>query len=184
MYNSCRACINARCSAGMLILRVLVLLFFVGGSSAQTCAVGQVLVSGTCTYNDPSLVLWYKFDAINHLGNSGTAGSIAGGVVLDDDNANPDVTTLINLNAIRGTASHFIDSTVFLVSLFDGVWQLSNSLTFSFWMYFTENLRWSWSVVSNDGERIEWIFNEGSNSVKLYVGWTEVNFNFNPSFNT
>ena len=59
-------CINARCSVGMLILRVLVLLFFVGGSSAQTCAVGQFFSNGSqvCTFYhlDPDLRFWFKYN--------------------------------------------------------------------------------------------------------------------------
>jgi hypothetical protein len=50
-------CINARGVCGMRLVRALCVLMCLTRATAQTCAVGQVLVNSVCTYNDPD-VMW------------------------------------------------------------------------------------------------------------------------------
>jgi hypothetical protein len=42
-------------------------------SACAPCPVGQVIVNSVCTYNDPALKVWWKFEASNPGGNSGSA---------------------------------------------------------------------------------------------------------------
>ena len=57
----------------MLVLRALVLLLYIHGAAAQTCAPGQVAVSGTCTFYhmDPELIFWFKYNLDDRFSYNG-----------------------------------------------------------------------------------------------------------------
>ena len=122
-------CINAHCQDDMLLVRALVLLLYIHHAAAQTCVVGQVVVNGACTYDDPQLLLWYKLDTENHWKNSGSAGSGA-----DLPASSYDV-QLTNTNAKRGTASHLLADKGFGRYFSPRIAGLTSTMTFSFWMY-------------------------------------------------
>ncbi len=54
-----------------LLFGLSVLMLFTR-ASAQTCAVGQVLVNSVCTYNDPALRVWFKFESPKPKQNFGS----------------------------------------------------------------------------------------------------------------
>ena len=69
----------------MRLVRALLVIFCISRASAQTCAVGQVLVNSVCTYNDPALAIWYKFDLNNTQTNFGKVGNYPNLVFRDGE---------------------------------------------------------------------------------------------------
>ena len=65
----------------MRLVRALLVIFCISRASAQTCAVGQVLVNSVCTYNDPAMKYRFTFEGSNTVNkrSSGSA-TLTGGV--------------------------------------------------------------------------------------------------------
>ena len=121
----------------MRLLGVLLVFVCIQRTSAQTCAVGQVLVNSACTYNDPELMLWYKLDLANPTLNSGNL--VTGtGYDLTTASSGNNLCCTANAFAKKGTgsldATYAVQSNAKPLSTF-GTY---TSFTLSFWMYFTD----------------------------------------------
>jgi hypothetical protein len=124
----------------MRLLRALCLILCIARASAQTCAVGQVVVNSVCTYNDPSLAIWYKFDLTNKNKNYGTLGDSR--VKIE-----PAACCASQTSSKKGTGSR-INEEVLQINFYDSQGQIGlvdsnfggvlQVMTMSFWLYFSQ----------------------------------------------
>jgi hypothetical protein len=128
-------CTKTRCFVGML-LRVVLLLVSLGGTWAQTCAVGQVLVNSVCTYNDPALKNWYKFEAANPKLNSASA-SYGALIVNTNTRSIPRLDAAASLVLSSSAKEGASSLTTKLVQATIPLSQMAQAGTFtvSFWVY-------------------------------------------------
>ena len=118
--------------------------------SVQTCSVGQVVVNGVCTYDDPALKIWYTFDLDDPHKNSVSLGTIEN--VRQNLLFAPVITT--NTTAVRGNASHILaNRAIYIHQDSYPPWGCGNTLTFSWWIYATINYQVH-LCVSSDPRRV------------------------------
>ena len=136
-------CINARGVCCMRLLGALCVMACVFRASAQTCAVGQVLVNSVCTYNDPALKYRFKFEEINPELNSGSASihqARTPGIITLSSDAKEGTRSLISdVNWMQlSTPSTMVDLEIFSMSF----WLRGasyNSQTKQIWTWMASN---------------------------------------------
>ena len=119
------------CGFGMLRMKCLLHLVLSVSivNVCQTQEIGQVLVNGVYTYDDPNLALWYKFDTADHAKNSGKAGS-----GMDITMTAPTISSTTNtIQKKKGTASHMLLNAAYTSA---GTLSVTTTrVTVSFWLY-------------------------------------------------
>ncbi len=138
------------CRFGMLSMKYLLLLvlsvsvFHVCLIQAQL--IGQVLVNGVYTYNDPSLQLHYKFDADNHGQNSGGLLLMKKNYQMQSMDLNMD-NSLANTNEIKkGTASHMLGTNRAFTTGGREFYGYSTDFTISLWLYISREGYSNWDT--------------------------------------
>ena len=93
-------------------------LYSIAGSSVCTCAVGQVVVNSLCTYNDPALSVWYKFEATNPTNwGSNTLNIGSSPTIVTSSDAKEGSTSAVVTSRLQKTGSTTQeDTTVFTIS--------------------------------------------------------------------
>ena len=119
----------------MRLLGVLFVIVCIQRTSAQTCAVGQVLVNSACTYNDPALKIWYKFEAANPKLNSASASFGALSVNSGTDNSPVASASALVLSTVAKEGARSLTTSYAFSTLSQEQLGTSGIFTLSFWIY-------------------------------------------------
>ncbi len=105
-------------------------LYSIAGASVCTCAVGMVSVNSVCTYNDPALKYWYKFEASDPKKNWGSG---SGGVLRINGDNGGNLPLVLSSRAKQGTSS--LASEIISGPSISEM-QDVNKYSISFWLFF------------------------------------------------